>query len=109
MVLVSILGTASPVLAAPAKNALPAKVTIIQTPAVEQAGHSQRCDQLEDTEAISATYSQPTAYGQVVLIITNRFHAPIYPAIATRLPSARDNAHIQPFYQLILFPFHVFW
>lgn len=91
------------------KNAPPDKVTVTQAPAVGQPGRSQHCDQLEDTEAISATYNQPTAYGQVVLIIVNKFYALIYPVTAARLPCGCDNAYIQPFDRLILFPFHGFW
>lgn len=83
---------------------------MVQTaPAVEQRGHSQHCDQLEDTEVIAAACNQQTAYGPIVLNVIPGFNTCIYLPIAVPLPTGRDNARIQPFYRLILFPFHGFW
>lgn len=110
VVLVSSLWAASPVFAARTKAPQQVKATIVQTStAIEQHGSDQRCDLLEDTEVITATYHQQPAYGPAVLIRIHRFNANIYPAAAAPLPGSRDNARIQPFYQLILFPFHGFW
>lgn len=109
IVLVSTFWAASPVLAAAPKTAHSARVTVVQTPRVECHSPNQHCDQPEDTEVITATYNQYNAYGPVVLTNTHGFNARVYPVTAISLATGRNNTRIQPFYQLILFPFHVFW
>ncbi|HEY0272291.1 MAG TPA: hypothetical protein VGC22_03850 [Chitinophaga sp.] len=110
IVLLSAFWAASPALAAPKKTRQPARATVVQTaPAVAQQGHSQHCDQLEDTEVITATNNQNNAYGPVLFSLAHGFDSIVYPVVATPLPAGRDNARIQPLHQLILFPFHGFW
>jgi hypothetical protein len=103
MLLASTLCRASPVSACSVKSA------VAQTAAVEMQHRSQHCDQPEDAEVLTAAYIQSNAFGPVVLNIYHGLKTIIYPAATTPLTSRRDNARLQPFCKLILFPFHVFW
>lgn len=109
IILVCSFWAASPAHAAPAKSTCQARVTIVQTPAIADQGHSERCDQLEDTDVVTAVYNQHTVDAPAGFSPGYGPDKFIYPVIDTPLPAGRGNARIQPFYQLILFPFHVFW
>ncbi len=110
IVLLSAFWAASPALAAPAKTLHPARAAIVQAPsAIDRQGQSQRCDQLDDTEVITATYNQNNAYVPVIFSLAHGLNSIVYSVVITPLATRRDNARIQPFYQLILFPFHGFW
>nr|WP_067057412.1 hypothetical protein [Mucilaginibacter sp. L294] len=111
-IFILLIGTccaSSPALAASVKKVHSTKATLVQTPAVRHNDRNQYCDQMEDTEVITANYTQHTAYEPVVLTLIGKFHPNINITAAARLSTGRDNARIQPFYKLILFPFHVFW
>lgn len=110
MVLVSGFLASSPAFAVSAKSCQPARTTVVQTSsAIEQQRQSPHCDQLENTEVITAAFNQQTAFGPVVMNSLSGFKARTYQVVVSPLPAGRDNARRQPFYQLILFPFHGFW
>ncbi len=109
ILLVSTLCRASSAPAWSIKTKHSANSEVAQTPAVEHNSGNQHCDQLEDTEAIAAAYTQYNTFSPVLPIVDNWLKPVFYPVIGTRLATRRNNARIQPFYKLILFPFHVFW
>ena len=110
IILVSILWAASPVHAASAKIPRWTSTTVAQAcSAIAQQGRSQHCGQLEDTEVITAAYNKKLIYAPDLLIPAERFNTSLNRVAAVPLPDGRDNARMQPFYRLILFPFHGFW
>lgn len=110
MVLVGILWGALPADAALSKANHPANVTVVKTStSLERPGPGEHCDGSEDSEVITAAYHQNPVYGPVVLTRIKRFKALNYPVVSASSRGSRNNIRIQPFYQLILFPFHGFW
>lgn len=109
-ILMSAFWAASPALAARAKAHHRVQTAVIKSStAVEQHGYGEHCDQPEESEVITAAYHQNSAYAPVMLTVIQRFNAFIYPVVMAPLPGSRDKARIQPYYRLILFPFHGFW
>jgi len=104
---VSTFGVASPTLAATAKTAHSARATVTEAGATGQ--HDKRCNRIEDKAIVAAANNQSDTCCQVEPAVIHRSAALIDPAVAAYLPAIRGNARIQPFYRLILFPFHVFW
>jgi len=107
VLLVSTFGVASPALAATAKTAHSARATVVEARATGQ--HNQRCNRIEDKAVVTTANNQSNTCCPVEPAIIHRSAACIDPAVAAYLPAVHDNARIQPFYRLILFPFHVFW
>lgn len=109
MLLVSTLCRASPASTWSLKAARATILTVIKTPAVEHQSSKQYCDQLEDTEAVSAVYTQYNIFSPVLLAMRSWLKPVVYPLADNRPANRRDNARIPPFCRLILFPFHGFW
>lgn len=106
---VSTVCSASPAFAGSAKTWPSVKSEVVQTSAIEHHGRNHHCDQLEDTELITAAYTQYNTFGPLILTVYHGLKTVIYPVANTAFRPGRHNALIQPFYKLILFPFHVFW
>jgi hypothetical protein len=107
--LISIFCNASAALAMPVKLISPAKFVIVQTATVEKHQPTQHCDQLDDSEVLTAAYSQHSAFGMPIPFVYREIKALIYPNAYSSFTHGQDNVPIQPFYHQLLFPFHGFW
>lgn len=109
LLLTAVFGTATPLRAFTARRLASSIVTVARTTAIGQHAGGQQCDQMQDTEAVTAALTLPAGYGQVIPEMVNKFHALSYPPLALHFASGRKHGRIPPFHRLILFPFHGFW
>lgn len=109
ILLVSAFWFASPALAATAQTVHFAKATVVEARIAGQHEQSQRCNRLEDKAVITAANNQYETCCPTDPAIIHKSGAFIDSTVNAYSPVVRGNARIQPFYRLILFPFHVFW
>lgn len=110
ILLVSMFCYASSAFAVPAKiSGHSAKLAAAHSSVIDQNNHNQHCDQPEDTEVITASYTRYYGLDPIILMAYSGLRSAIYPASGVGFYAIADNTLIQPFYKLILFPFHGFW
>lgn len=109
IILVSILCHASAAFGVSATAHSSVKLAVVQAAAVKQHERSERYDQLDDTEVITAAYTQYNTLGPVLLLNYQGLKTTFYPAVHSIGSLGRRKTMIQPYYKLIIFPFHGFW